>query len=107
MIDIHGEYGNAFKDKAKVFSSSPNKKVGELDLRIPYWGLNYQELTKVIIGSSTFPASQYLKEKILEHKKEMQAAEYQSFIKRENVTIDSPIPFSIHQLWHDLHKWKL
>ena len=104
LIDIHGEYGNAFKGNSNVFTVSPNASKGESELRIPFWGLNYEELVNIFLGKSGAGSGQYLKDEILTRKQVIQAGQFKEKIKSENVTVDSPIPFSIHQLWHDIYR---
>lgn len=60
MIDPHGEYAVAFKDKAIVYkayheASSSNGDAQEL--KLPYWLMSSDELRSLIIGKTEFEAT--------------------------------------------------
>ena len=42
LIDIHGEYGNTFKNRANVFRVYAEKDY-ELKLAVPYWAMSFDE----------------------------------------------------------------
>ena len=60
MIDPHGEYAAAFKDKAIVYKAYNEASVGNVDaqqLRLPYWLMSSDELRSLIIGKTEFEAT--------------------------------------------------
>jgi energy-coupling factor transporter ATP-binding protein EcfA2 len=102
VLDIHGEYASAFKDEASVFRVRPEKD-DEEELYIPYWALNFEELVKITFGELDDKKSHKVLEEILEKKREtLKNHNYE--VEEDEITADSPIPFSIHQLWFELHK---
>lgn len=48
ILDIHGEYGRALRDVAKVFRINPG--AGEEPLFVPYWALEPAELMEFLLG---------------------------------------------------------
>ena len=44
VLDIHGEYANALKDRAAVFRISPDNSKGEKQLNVPFWALTFEEI---------------------------------------------------------------
>lgn len=100
MLDVHGEYSEALSDVAQVFSVEPKKN--ELKLLIPYWALDTKDLIEFLTGGVDGPRETAFTDKIFELK--MQAAESADFLgaDRSSITIDTPLPFSLKQLWYDL-----
>jgi DNA helicase HerA-like ATPase len=100
LIDPHGEYNNILKEHSKVFRVNA-KGVGEEELNIPYWALPFNELMKIFPGDLNDKKEDYLRQEIL--KKKFNAAKYlKKTPSDETITADSPVPFSIKQLWFDL-----
>lgn len=60
MIDPHGEYANAFGERATVYraynDASANEVEGDL-LQLPYWLMSSDELRSLIIGKTEFEAT--------------------------------------------------
>ena len=50
VLDIHGEYAKAFKERAAVFRISPDESKGEKQLNIPFWALTFKELAELSLG---------------------------------------------------------
>jgi len=105
VIDIHGEYGEALKDKASVFKISPDKRNSwEKGLFLPFWTMSFDELLAVTFGRiSGGPARSIILEKVIEYKAASLRKNPIDGVTEENLTADSPVPFSIHQLWYDLY----
>jgi hypothetical protein len=109
VLDIHGEYGNAMKERANVYKINPESTSEfEKPLHIPYWALSADELIEITIGS--FGENSKSKNLIIERITQLKQlafdklkAENQKGISRENINADSPIPFSIHSLWYELY----
>lgn len=55
MIDPHGEYSAAFKDKAivyKAYNEASSSNDDALELKLPYWLMSSDELRSLIIGKT-------------------------------------------------------
>ena len=105
VIDPHGEYGSALGDKARVFRINPNEKIGEMQLRIPFWALPFSELQHLTLGGLQPNHEATIREQVLDMK--VAAATNLEFPPPpEILTADSPVPFSIKKLWYELDKFE-
>lgn len=105
ILDIHGEYGHAFKGKANIFKVNADKdpKSRENELCIPYWALNFDELTQISFGEfSNEKDKSALIERVLAQKEKTLLKYPRKGVVKETLSVDSPIPFSLNQLWFDL-----
>lgn len=99
VIDPHGEYNEVLKEQSKVYKI--NASQAENELYIPFWALPFNELTQIFSRNISDTHKEYLREKIVE--KKIESIGINGFdIEPEIVTADSPIPFSLKQLWFDL-----
>ena len=100
MLDVHGEYSGALSDVAEVFSVDPEDN--ESKLLIPYWALGTKDLIEFLTGGVEGPRETAFTDKIFELK--VQVAECVDFpgVERSSITVDTPLPFSLKQLWYDL-----
>lgn len=103
VLDIHGEYGAALRDRAVVFSVNPRADRGERPLSVPYWAMTFDELLPVTLGSLDDSARGAVAEKIVSLKLAALRANSLDDVAPGNLTVDTPVPFSIHQMWFDLH----
>jgi DNA helicase HerA-like ATPase len=104
VFDIHGEYAAAFQDQATIFRINPDESKDERPLYIPYWALNFEELLSVTFGDVPNDADRGgLIEKITEKKLEALNKKSRDGVSENTLNVDTPVPFSIHQLWYDLH----
>lgn len=104
VIDIHGEYGKALSDRAAVFRINPDIEKGEQALYIPYWAMTFDELLPVTLGSIENGGDRgAVIDKIMELKLEALRESKRKGISSNNLSVDSPVPFSIHKFWFDLH----
>lgn len=99
VIDPHGEYGAALKDSARVFS------IGDKDfpLVIPYWALSFDEVAWFLVDRRTASESLQdasLRDQIFEQKKNNCSKLKSGAVTPEEITVDSPIPFSVNELWY-------
>ncbi|MFA5464261.1 MAG: ATP-binding protein, partial [Dysgonamonadaceae bacterium] len=99
VIDPHGEYNSVLRNKSKVFRI--NASANENKLFIPFWALPFNELLSIFPGSISDQNRDYIRTKIVEAKLNT-IEENKLAIEKELVTADSPIPFSIKQLWFEL-----
>jgi hypothetical protein len=102
MIDPHGEYASALAGKCRVFRVGASTTVdnGEHELCVPYWALPFKELMSIIPGKLSDQNEDYIRGKVLEQKRRSAAAI--GGLREEAITADSPIPFSINNLWFEL-----
>lgn len=103
VLDIHGEYAKALRDRATVFRVAPNETLGEQALHIPYWAMNYDELMSVTFGSLGDVERGALLERISDLKLSSITSYPKNGVTPFNLTVDTPVPFSIHKLWFDTH----
>ncbi|KZK94443.1 MULTISPECIES: ATP-binding protein [unclassified Pseudovibrio] len=100
LLDIHGEYSKALFDIARVFSVDP--RLGEQQLNIPFWALEFSHLMEFLLGGVNDAQEIPFIEKVLELKTASFDREKYAGIARASITVDTPIPFSLAQLWYDL-----
>lgn len=104
IIDIHGEYAAAMQNQATIFRINPDKKRNELRLYIPYWALNFDELLSVTFGDIlNDPDRRAIIEKITDKKLAALRSKPRDGVSESTLNVDAPVPFSIHQLWYELH----
>lgn len=102
LIDPHSEYHSALKDYAKVFSIDDDDN----KLEIPFWGLSYNELALILFDkrqASDTMQDTALKEKIFNAKQETITKLKTGKLEGHQITVDSPIPFKIKELWFNLY----
>jgi uncharacterized protein len=104
VLDIHGEYARALGDRSAVFRVSSGDKTNEKPLHIPFWALNFEELTPLAFGRLNESQSATIADAIVTLKRESLAIQPRPGVAADSVTVDSPVPFCIHKLWLDLHK---
>lgn len=103
LVDPHGEYATAFP-KAKVYRINDPKT----PLFIPFWLMNFDELAYFLVGAKETdeqrPEYKRFRDLITEYKREnykLKAGD----VNPDFISADSPIPFSIRKLWHELNWW--
>lgn len=105
VIDPHGEYATALGDKARVFRVRPNEEAGEKPLWVPFWALPFFELQELTLGGLQPNHEAAIRDQVLDMKVEA-AKKLKIPPPPETMTADSPVPFSIKQLWYDLDKFE-
>ncbi len=100
LLDLHGEYSRALGDVARVLSATPQP--GETPLYVPYWALEAGELLEFVAGGLTDNQEIAFTDKIQDLKAARLAANAIPGLDANALTVDSPIPFSLNQLWFDL-----
>lgn len=103
LLDLHGEYAQAFGDQARVFRINANEAKGERPLHVPYWALNSDELMGLTTGFLGGAALGHFLEAITTMKRVSQPAGKSIGMPAEDITADTPVPFCIQKLWYDLH----
>lgn len=99
IIDPHGEYNDALSKYSKVIEI--NSKIEDNSLYIPFWALPFNELIKIFSGSLNDSNREYIREKVVEAKI-ASALVNKIEVRKESITADSPIPFSIKRIWFEL-----
>lgn len=105
MLDLHGEYGQALQEKATVYkiNGDVTPKSNEDPLLIPFWALNFDELCKVSFGEfNNEKDKNIVMERVLKYKLESLKKNPRQGATADALSVDSPIPFSLHHLWHQL-----
>ena len=106
VLDIHGEYHAALSDRATIFRVNADKALGEQPLFIPYWALSLDELLRITPFRGLNDADRAaLVEKIKQLKLASITAQPRNGVTADTMTVDTPIPFSIHRLWYELHRY--
>lgn len=106
VLDIHGEYHAALSDRATIFRVNADEARGEQPLFIPYWALSLDELLRITPFHSLNDADRAaLVEKLNQLKLASITAQPRNGVTADTITVDTPIPFSIHRLWYELHRY--
>ncbi|MDP8267556.1 MAG: ATP-binding protein [Candidatus Tenebribacter davisii] len=104
VLDIHGEYSKALKGNANVFKISADSTKEEKELQIPFWALNFEEMTKFAFGNLDNSKYAIISDWVMKLKLESLSNQPIRGIKYNTVTVDTPIPFCLHKLWYELYK---
>ena len=101
VIDPHGEYNSVLKTQSTVYKIRADIEKGEKELNVPFWALPFNELMSIFSGNLTDQNREYFRNKLVEAKIKA-AKENDITIEEELITQDTPIPFSLKQLWFEL-----
>ncbi len=99
VVDPHGEYTSTARHNSRVFRLTP----GDNDERlvVPFWSLPFDELLAITFGSMS-PANEAVIRDRVQELKRAAAGFLQTPPLSASVTADSPVPFSLRQLWFEL-----
>ncbi|TAN04186.1 MAG: ATP-binding protein [Rhodanobacteraceae bacterium] len=103
LFDLHGEYAKAFGDQARVFRVGANAHAGERELHVPFWALTAEEFISIAMGAVSGTPLALLQERLLSAKRASKPGGVAHGLADLAVTVDTPLPFSAYQLWHDLY----
>lgn len=103
LFDLHGEYAKAFGDLARVFRVGADVNAGERELHVPFWALTAEEFISLSMGTVSGTPLTLLQERLLSSKRTSQAGGIPHGLPDIAVTVDTPLPFSVYKLWHDLY----
>jgi DNA helicase HerA-like ATPase len=104
IFDLHGEYSKALRDRSNVYRISGGDEAIDHPLEIPYWALNFEELLDLSFGKLPDAERGAVLEEITRLKREALVKYPKSGLSADSISVDSPIPFSIHQLWFGFHR---
>jgi DNA helicase HerA-like ATPase len=112
LFDIHGEYsGENFKASGiqhfRIANPSDLGKKGNLAngvLMLPYWLLTYEEMLAMLLdrSDSNAPNQAMLFSKTVFAEKQNHLAEIKDTVFKDNITIDSPVPYKIDNILQEL-----
>ncbi len=106
ILDIHGEYHAALRDRATIFRVNADAANGEQSLFIPYWALSFDELLRMTPFRGINDADRTaIVEKVKLLKLASLTAQPRGGVTPDTMTVDTPIPFSIHRFWYELHRY--
>lgn len=100
LLDVHGEYSGALGDLARTFSATPQP--GEEPLYVPYWALQAEELLDFVAGGLNDNQLIAFTDKMQELKAARLGYAPLAGLDPQSLTVDSPVPFSLRRLWHDM-----
>ncbi len=104
LFDIHGEYASVLKGQAQTFRVDGEGSSAK-PLEVPYWALSFDELIPVTFGHLLDDAALgAVRDEIVRLKREALSTCQREGLTPDEITVDTPIPFSIHQLWFTLHR---
>lgn len=105
VFDLHGEYGNALKDRANIFKVNADKSEGSTgkDLLIPFWALSFEELIGISFGELNDKDYNTILERVVNAKLKSLRNYPKKGIVSDILNVDSPIPFSLNHLWYELY----
>lgn len=104
LFDIHGEYAKALRDRSSVLRVSADASKGQKGLYVPFWALSFDELAALAFGELGDDAKTIVGDAIVQLKQESLKLKSRDGIDADRVTVDSPVPFSLHRLWFELHQ---
>ncbi|WP_444603776.1 ATP-binding protein [Bosea sp. (in: a-proteobacteria)] len=100
LLDIHGEYAKALGKVSKTFRVNPTE--GENPLFIPYWAMEIGDMLHFLMGKIEEKSLSAVLDKILEAKLAITDKAKFDGVDVNSLTSDSPIPFSLKQMWFEL-----
>jgi hypothetical protein len=103
VIDPHGEYASAAGEHAHVVRTGLDVPKDSPRLRIPFWALPFDELIEMTMGDMQPNTLELLRDRVATMKRKA-APHLADPPAPETVTADSPVPFSIRQLWFELEQ---
>ncbi len=106
LLDVHGEYSEPLADVAQVFSVEPQHS-GQRQLFIPYWALDMDDLLDFLTGGLEGNRETAFTDKITRLKLASHEATHFPGVSSASVTVDTPLPFSLKQLWYDLINFEI
>ncbi len=104
VLDIHGEYARALKDRAVVFRIAADVTRGERELSIPFWALSFDELLRLALGDPKDQPRAVVAEAIVALRRESLQHQPRAGVTATTLTIESPVPFCIHKFWFEFHQ---
>ena len=105
LVDIHGEYGKTFKSRANIFRIMPEDGADK-KLVVPFWAMSFDEFVSFAFGdvqdNDRFPLSELVLS-LKKHTIEKNPCLF-SYLNKDDITVDTPIPFSLQRLFLYLYR---
>jgi hypothetical protein len=103
VLDIHGEYPAALGEQATVFRVNADPSRSEKELYVPYWAMTSDEVLPITFGPLGDTERGTVLEEITKMKRAALGLLSPPPISEDQVSADTPLPFSIQKLWFELH----
>lgn len=112
VVDVHGEYGGGLGDLAELRtvrigtrgSDETDKSSQPMPLYLPYWALTVDELVGLTFGALDDVSNAAVRDWLLAAKRAYATRHTELGLEDVDVTADTPLPFSIRQLWYEFHE---
>ena len=105
VLDIHGEYHSALRDRATIFRINADLGKDDQPFVVPYWALSFDELLRVTpLGGISDTDRPILVDRIKALKFSSLQRQPRQGVSPDTATVDTPIPFSIHRLWYEMYR---
>lgn len=101
IIDPHGEYNETLDDNCEVFRINADTALLQQELQIPFWALPFEEFLSIFSGRLSDIQKDYIRTEVYK-RKISSSKQFANPIDENSITSDSPLPFSLNQLWFDL-----
>ena len=99
VVDPHGEYARALGASASV------RRVLESDeraLNVPFWALPSDDILRAFVGTTGGTVTRRFAELVTEARRTFVAKCKWLDLERSEITSDTPVPFSLHDVWYQL-----
>lgn len=100
LLDVHGEYPAALGDIGKVFRI--NATDGAEPLVIPFWAMDVAEVVEFTMGKVEEKALTAIYDYVTDAKLKLASRIKFEGVDVASLSLSSPLPYSLHQLWFDL-----
>lgn len=102
VFDVHGEYARAAAPHLRVLRVDADDPAEQLHM--PYWALNFDELLALTFGSVKGAERSALLNEVTVRKQQALERQPRRGVEPGTVTVDAPVPFSIHDLWLEMYR---
>lgn len=103
VFDLHGEYARATGYRARVLQVTGDEN-GTNALVMPYWAVSFEELLALTFGPLGDAERAAALHEVSERKRRALELQPRDGVSHDTLTVDSPVPFSIHDLWLELYR---
>lgn len=108
IVDVHGEYAKAFGTSAVSYQVDLQEDASAPDshkqLWLPYWALPFEDFLYLALGDIEENSATIVQSLVTESKREYALRHPELKLDANTVTADTPLPFSIRNLWMSLHE---
>jgi uncharacterized protein len=108
VIDVHGEYGHAFGESALRLQVDADELTmtdsNQEQLCLPYWALPFEDFLYLALGTVDDNSATTVQQMVTEAKRAYAKKRPDLGLNPNGVTADTPVPFSVRQLWLTLHE---